>query len=594
MIVVDLVGSDIVCRVRATGNLFYEHVRTLRKLGFKFDGTRSWRIPYSPAVVDKLLAAFGGNNLAYLTSMEELKGESLELPEPDESFWEGLSDFKEFLAPLLKFEPRQYQWRGAYFLYKKERGLVADEMGLGKTFQGIMAVTAGLEEGKFSRALILCPSHLKSQWRTEFYKFTETEAVVLDGDRKKRSAIYDSLGERFVAVCGYETIRQGDRWDLDYLAGLGCGCVLCDEIHHARNRNTNTARALRSLVKKVPYRFLLTGTPFQKHAEDVYSIFEILDARILGKLGEFKKKYIIYSFNGHYTEIIGYRDLGDLHRRISVHMTRRRKSDVGLELPEKIEQTILVDMTDEQRKLHGELRAKLRSALEALKDAENAAAARRLTNEIKSVFTLLQEVADCPALLKMSSSPGVRKYGGSETSPKISLLRDIVSEKLAGGESVVIFTRFRRFAQMIAYALVDAGVEKAPLLVHQDVPKICKTGLYNCKMCPVFTLDSCESRIKIQEVFNAGLNKVLVCTDAAREGLNLTAGSTLVHADILWNPFAMDQRSDRIHRLDSPHERVHIIQLVSAGSIEEKMLERMRDRRIAGTTIVDGIRLLDV
>lgn len=585
MIVIDRDRDELIVKIHAAaGEEFSSSVRRLKNAGFRFDGKRKvWRSTASRASLSLLLGAFSQEEIAYLRSYEELVGAEEKIFVKEAGLSDiDLSNFKKLLSGELKLDLFPYQWEGAAFLYYKGRALLSDEMGLGKTCQIVAAVLAGLKEGKFSRVVIICPAHLKQQWRAEFLKFSYIEPVVVDGDREKREKIYASLGEEFVAVVGYETIRQADKWDLGKILKLKPDCLVCDEIHHAKDRTTLTARALRAF-KNVSHKFLATGTPFQKHAEDVYSIFEILDKEILGSLKGFREKYVVSRFNGRYTEIIGYRNLGELHRRISPYMVRRRKVDVGLQLPEKLVQTILVDMTEEQQVLHSRIMNDLKLALEELEEAEGRKKLE-LENRVKVYFNFLQEIADCPGLLAQSQSREAKKYAGSARSPKLELLKDIVDEKVASGEKVVVFTKYRRFLDMIVRSLSSY----APLVIHSGISDNCQTKQSSCLKCGAVKV--CNSRRRAQELFNKGDCMVLVCTDAAQEGVNLQGGSTLIHVDVLWNPAAMDQRSDRIHRADSEHERVHIIQLVSAGSVEERMLSRLAQRRAAGRSIVDGIR----
>jgi len=579
MISLDLIENKLVARPYGEG--FYTAVSKLKKAGFSFDQDyKAWIAPFSKVAFFNLLGYFR-SEVAYRRPYEEFVGQPLVLEKPQVD----VVSFKDLLAGHLKYEPFPYQWEGAAFLYSKKRALLADAMGLGKTLQLIMAVKAGLLEGSFKRVLVVCPAHLRRQWQAEFRKFTDLEPIVIDGSRVKRGEIYARLGESFVAIINYELLRgRGeDNFDLKQVLNLKVDCLVCDEIHRAKERSTATAAALRKF-KDVPYKFLATGTPFQKQAEDVYSIFEILDKNILGKLSDFRKKYIVFNFNERYMEVVGYKNLGELHKTISEYMIRRNKDEVGLQLPEKLEQTILVDMTDEQIVLHKKLMDRLVNVFYSLQTEKVPENVRKLENEVKMLFTFLQECADAPYLLAISSSRQARSYVDkvSKASPKIDLIEDIVREKVEGGEKVVIFTKYRRFLDMIAARLKEYG----PLLLHQEVKNTCRAD-GSCASCK----EECSSRVRIQWLFNNDPKyKVLITTDAGQEGLNLPAGSTLIHADLLWNPAAMDQRSDRIHRVDSEHEKVHIIRLISAGSVEERMLARLAERQAVGKSIIDGIK----
>ena len=70
-----------------------------------------------------------------------------------------------------------------------------------------------------------------------------------------------------------------------------------------------------------------------------------------------------------------------------------------------------------------------------------------------------------------------------------------------------------------------------------------------------------DHREAVKRAFNANPKsdplRILICTDAAREGINLqTYCSDLVHIDLPWNPSRLEQRNGRIDRKLQPAEQV--------------------------------------
>lgn len=76
--------------------------------------------------------------------------------------------------------------------------------------------------------------------------------------------------------------------------------------------------------------------------------------------------------------------------------------------------------------------------------------------------------------------------------------------------------------------------------------------------------------------------RLVVATDAACEGLNLQTLGTLVNVDLPWNPSRLEQRIGRIKRFGQTRDRVDMLNLVYAGTRDQKVYEvlsqRMRDR----------------
>ena len=64
--------------------------------------------------------------------------------------------------------------------------------------------------------------------------------------------------------------------------------------------------------------------------------------------------------------------------------------------------------------------------------------------------------------------------------------------------------------------------------------------------------------------------------------------SLLVNVDLPWNPAVWDQRNARIHRLDSVHESVNIINLISLGGLDEKILETLYAKKDTASEIVEN------
>lgn len=72
--------------------------------------------------------------------------------------------------------------------------------------------------------------------------------------------------------------------------------------------------------------------------------------------------------------------------------------------------------------------------------------------------------------------------------------------------------------------------------------------------------------------------RVLLCTDAASEGLNLQAAGALINYDLPWNPSRVEQRIGRIDRIGQRADSVRIVNLVLADSVDERVYEVLRRR----------------
>ncbi|MBV5336319.1 SWF/SNF helicase family protein, partial [bacterium] len=85
-------------------------------------------------------------------------------------------------------------------------------------------------------------------------------------------------------------------------------------------------------------------------------------------------------------------------------------------------------------------------------------------------------------------------------------------------------------------------------------------------------------RDEIKQRFLRGQIDILVCTDAAAEGLNLQTADFLVNFDLPWNPAKVEQRIGRIDRIGQLHAHIHVQNLCYLGSVEEIVYGRLLDR----------------
>ena len=239
-----------------------------------------------------------------------------------------------------------YQVDGVAFLAGRGRALLADDMGLGKTLQAIAAAHWLHQHDQVERVLVVCPASLKHQWAREIAKFTGAEAQVVQGPVAARAVQYRK-GTGFYVI-NYELVLR----DLILInETLGPDLLILDEAQRIKNWRTRIASA----VKQIPsrYAFVLTGTPLENRLEDLYSLMQVVDPRVLGPLWRYLVDFHITDERG---KVLGYRNLSELRRRLAPVMLRRDRSLVRDQLPERIEQRLDCALTDTQRGIHDDAR----------------------------------------------------------------------------------------------------------------------------------------------------------------------------------------------------------------------------------------------
>lgn len=235
-----------------------------------------------------------------------------------------------------------YQVEGVAFLSGRGRALLADDMGLGKTLQAIAAAYWMRQHDSVERVLVVCPASLKLQWAREIAKFTGLEAQVVQGPVETRGAQY-----RYPSpfhVVNYELVVR----DLPIInETLRPDLLILDEAQRIKNWRTKIASAVKRVASR--YAFVLTGTPLENRLEDLYSLMQVIDPRVLGPLWRYLVDFHVTDDRG---KILGYRNLSELRRRLRPVMLRRDRSLVRDQLPERIVQRIDVPLSSVQEGIH--------------------------------------------------------------------------------------------------------------------------------------------------------------------------------------------------------------------------------------------------
>lgn len=179
------------------------------------------------------------------------------------------------------FTLRDYQQEGLRWMRSKEKGvagavapfggILADEMGLGKTIQMISLIIAG-EGTTDGPTLIVVPTSLMTQWKSEIAKFTGGTMRVEIAHNSDPNGLLIELMRTQVYITSYGTVARNMRVFGD--ASITWGRIILDEAHMIRNSRNKTTVALMSL--KAHNRWCISGTPIQNGAKDMVTLLEFI------------------------------------------------------------------------------------------------------------------------------------------------------------------------------------------------------------------------------------------------------------------------------------------------------------------------------
>jgi SNF2 family DNA or RNA helicase len=449
--------------------------------------------------------------------------------------------------PSLRAELRPYQREGvAWLQHLREHdagGVLADDMGLGKTLQTITHVLTEKDHGRLDRpAMIVTLTSLVGNWARELERFAPTLTVAIHhGD--KRHARRDKLADHDVIITTYPMVAR----DCEDLSTLPLHLVVLDEAHSIKNSGSQASEAVRQLDAR--HRVCLTGTPIENHLGELWSLFDFINPGLLGSKDEFTLQ-----FRGPIEERGDKVRLEALRDRVKPFILRRTKDAVAPELPPKTQLVRAVELTGAQRELYESIRVAAHGEVRQHIRKRGLAGA---TIAILDALLKLRQVCCDPRLVSVGAAREI------EGSAKLEVLLEMLTQQLADGRRILIFSQFARMLALISEALLARGIRHVTL-----------TG-------------GTPDRQKPIDAFQQGRADVfLISLKAGGAGLNLVGADTVIHYDPWWNPAAQAQATDRAHRIGQT-KPVFVHDLIAAGSVEERMLSLQRHKRMLASAILD-------
>ena len=450
----------------------------------------------------------------------------------------------EMLDKLLTTPLYPYQKEGIRFAFAKGKSIIADEMGLGKTIQAIGSAELMRKEKLIQSTLIICPTSLKYQWKREIERFTGQHVHVIEGLHHKRINQYQL--DTPYKIISYNSACN----DIKILGKLETDLLIMDEVQRLKNWNTQISKAMRRVVSQ--YAVILSGTPLENKLEELYSVMEFADNFCLGPFWKFKAESIVNDETG---KVLGYKNLNKVGEMARERLIRRTKKQVALQMPKRQDKILFVPMTKEQREDHDSLKRIVKGIVEKWRRLHFLSEKDR--NRLMLCLSQMRMLCDSTYILDQKTRHDT----------KVDEALNIITSLLESeGEKVVVFSQWERMTRLIAQELEkrEIGFE----YLHGGVPSEARGRLITN------FADNPDSR-------------VFLSTDAGSTGLNLQSAATIINLDLPWNPAVLEQRIARIYRLGQ-QRNVQVVNLVSAGAIEEQMLDKLRFKSAMFEGVLDN------
>ena len=429
-----------------------------------------------------------------------------------------------------------YQETGCHWLsFMTENNcgcILGDEMGLGKTMQVIALFGSQKTNKQDSHFLVICPVSLLENWKREIHKFYPSLITCIHHG-SQRTGDYTNLLPYDVVITSYSNAIT----DQSMLNMIDWDIVAIDEAQNIKNPHAQRTRGIKGLNRKMT--IAISGTPFENHMTDIWSIVDFILPNYLGSLNHFEHVFVDNIDSAKTLESF-----------ITPIMIRRKVNDVAKDLPKRVDIPQAIVMTIDEAKYY-----------------EDCRASQADMSKLKSMKLELIQGLRMFCTHPMIYNKNLVDKNPRNTSNKYDRMCEILEEIFENNEKAIIFTSFN---EMISIIVTDI---KRRYGVY--------TNYINGSINP-------NDRQKIIDDFSSiSTPGILVLNPkAAGVGLNITAANHVIHYNLEWNPAVEDQASARSYRRGQ-QKTVFIHRLYYAQTIEEIINEKIqRKRNISEAAIV--------
>ena len=503
------------------------------------------------------------------------------------------------------------------------RFLLADDTGAGKTIMTGLLVKELIMRGAISRVLIVTPGGLTKQWQEDEMgvKFNLSFKLVNREVLSAEPNVFQT-SDRIIAsidfVCRDDVMRvlSSTSWDM----------VVFDEAHKLsayeygqKLYKSKRYDAALALSRQCEHILLLTATPhrgredtfkrlMQLLDEDIFATSDITTTRVRETTADGVNKFFIRRlkedmrdwegkplYMKRYTKTVSYQltyDEKRLYDSVTQYLKKRKAEaastkNIHVSLAMQVMQRRL---TSSIYAIRNTLRRRY-IALQSLADdlARNPSLWKQRPrigddsiesiDNIDDIYDLDDEeresldnimsdprklrlftTATCPqdiiseaAELKSLFGMADELYKGNTEEQKYKELRQLLmSQNIISGEKLVVFTEHKDTLDYLSERLANSGYIVGA--IHGGM--------------------SVDERREQQGRFMSGATQILICTDAAGEGINLQKCRVLINWDIPWNPNRLEQRMGRIHRYGQTQDVV-VFNMVAANTREGQVLKKL-------------------
>ena len=404
------------------------------------------------------------------------------------------------------------------------------------------------ELNKFEKVFVITPNSLKFNYYNEINKFTNSKAHIVGWNKNQYS-----IEESKYIIVNYEFFNparskseKNDRF-LNKWKKLGIDKIdtlICDENHKLKNMKSNTFKNFRRTFTDKIFRdgkvskVFLSGTPAPNRAYELYSVLNQISPIDFPNKTDFYEYYcgMKYNFESGWGYEVNSEEtkFEELFEKLSPYTHRKRKSEVLTDLPDKIHQRVMLDISDKELSIYN--------------DIENG---------------VVNEFVEKPSFNPLTIMIRLRQY---TSQLKIKHLTELIDGVLESNEKVVIIDSFKESLNELHriypnISVLHTGDEKSPEIRDEMVKQF----------------QDEKSNIKI----------FLASIQTANYGLTLTAANKMFILTVPYSYGEFDQVSSRCHRIGQKNA-VNIYSLIFPDTIDDYVYSALESKKTEIAKVMDN------
>ena len=452
------------------------------------------------------------------------------------------------------------------------RIMIADEVGLGKTIVAGLIVSEIKARGMSNKMLFVVPKSLQLKWKNELMQKFDIPATILDAEFMRTNN--NPFGDEFAYVASIDYLKQPHimvKLDTDI------DVVVIDEAHKMKKGNNRLGLG-QYLAQKTDVLMLLTATPHDGSDEDFMERVKLLDTYVADV--QSAKRLWTRAVKEDVVDIEGLKVFPERTSK-TIDIPLRNKERNIISLLEKYfdvldrsavtpqEQSAVRFLRHTYRKRASSsfysLQVSLKRRLEKLKAGSKQVGDNRYESEGEHEDVDFED---------MEIDDGFNVLEGGEEEEMIEVILREVKKLDSDSKMKHLITFIKKLKSKKFNAKLVVFTE------YRDTLKYLEAALEGWKSGRIDgTMSMTEREQALADFRDPTGNEILLCTDAAGEGIDMQFCNVEINYDLPWNPNKLEQRMGRIHRIGQDQNVSYYNFVVdSKSTIDGYIMRRLLDK----------------